>query len=307
MQVALSSTLTIDDLVAVYCYAQDLAPFEYGETAALFLLQKHRQAFASNIARVPELLGKHADKLLTLMEYFVRHTDFVYPLFDGTPPLSKCASIAGTLEELWETSETSGDFEIVCEGCEPRRVHAFVMCSSWPYFKQMFDASLKETQERRLHLPAVDQDGGLDEEVLDMIIELAYLGRLSSGSKEALRLNIAGAADFVLSAARLYLRDHTNCETRRHDSTIQCSPCELLVSECVRLALAYDANVVALYKHAVELDLDEVVYVIRERIISKAGELVQEDSDARDELRALPQELLFDILQTMATLYRPAK
>lgn len=199
------SAVNVEELVQLYCYSLDLNPFDEGQHVALYLLQKHKAALASYTKRLPELLGKHANKLMGLMQV-LQATGNAEPTAPITAQMlgaiSDFMTVKDALRKLYEQHE-KGDFEIAIKGTDQKlRAHSFVLYALWPYFRLLFDTNMKEKQQMRLELPAVGQDGGISLEMLELIVELCY--NPDALSEE--RVNEALALD-ALAIANLYLLD----------------------------------------------------------------------------------------------------
>jgi hypothetical protein len=200
-------TVSIQDLVQLYCYSLDLSPFDAGQKVAVYLLQKHIALLRPHMKSLPQWLGKHSDKLMDLVQAFAVPVDSVAAPITSQMIATKgnFLPLADTLVKLY-SERHKADFEITIKKtgiCE--KVHSYVMYSMWPYFRHMYDANTKEKQQRRLELPAVGEDGGMSPQILQLIIEMCY----KPGMKDLRqRLSDAATAMQILSISNLYLVNH---------------------------------------------------------------------------------------------------
>jgi hypothetical protein len=198
--------VNVQELVQLYCYCLDLKPFEEGRQVALFLLQKHSTELKPHMASVPQWLGKHADAFINLIQDLIGAFDPTkVPI---TPSMlaekGNFASVAAVLEALY-AERASGDFDIIIKGAKPEKVHSYVMYARWPYFRQMYDANMKEKRQGKLALPASNEDGGMAPELLQLIIALCYKpNMLRDNSGQIVTLPVAIQ---LLSISDLYFLD----------------------------------------------------------------------------------------------------
>jgi hypothetical protein len=277
------------ELIGLYCYSLDLGNFIDGEKVAMYLLQKHRKLIASQAAQIQTLLGRHGNRFLDLVTMFRANAEASSPLETlqcaSSGQRSSSSSIGESLAKLHATRQKSADFTIVIKGRCARKVHAFVMHSAWPYFRHMFDAGLKEKKERCLSLPHIDEDGGMDEKVLDLIIEVAYNRDLLWKRKQLRdKVNVELALQ-VLSVAELYLRAHDGEE----------NIVGKLVDECAKFALDDDAHCIKVFSIASEFGMADIAAKAKRKIMSKLPALKKVDS-TRHEIESLPKELVLDLL-----------
>jgi hypothetical protein len=276
------------ELIGLYCYSLDLANFDDGEKIAMYLLQKHRQLIAPQAAQIQTMLGRHGHRFFDLVTMFIAQVEASSPLptlqAESSETNSTSFSVGEALIKLYSARQKTGDFTIQIKGRRARKVHAFVMHSAWPYFRHMFDAGLKEKQERRLSLPYIDEDGGVDEKALDLIIEVAYNRDLIWQRKQLRPKLSVELALQLLSVSELYLRAHDG-ETNIFGK---------LVDECAKFALEDDDHCIKVFNIASEFGMTDIAARAKARIISKLPALTSEES-AKQEIEQLPKEHVLDL------------
>jgi hypothetical protein len=283
---------TIEQLIGLYCYIIDLGPFNNGEMVALSMMQKHRKLIAPATSQIPALLGRHSDRCMGLIAHLIENTDSVsFKSSNHSPGPSSPVpgSLADALAQMHVARETEGDFEIAINGCATRKVHSFVMYSVWPYFRLMCEAGMAEKQTRRLVLPGANEDGCMDEAVLDLIIEVGYKPDfILKVLRERLNVELAIA---VLSVSELYLRS-SDKETRYKQLY------NLLVDECARFALKHEENYVLVFQIAKEHGMADVALKAKSLIISKLKQLMEKGSQTRAQIEALPKATLIELFSS---------
>jgi hypothetical protein len=283
------------ELIGLYCYSLDLPNFVDGEKIAMYLLQKHRKLIAPQTAQIQTLLGRHSNRFLDLVTMFIDNAEAISPLQTlqcASSDRSPSNSIGESLAKLHASRQKTGDFTIVIKGQRARKVHAFVMHSAWPYFRRMFDAGLKEKQERRLSLPQIGEDGGVDEEVLDLIIELGYYRDLVQRTEQLRGKLSVGLALQILSISELYLQSDAG-ETNIYTT---------LVEECTQFAFEDDDHCLKAYRLAIELKMDNFASQAKQSVLRKFPKLAKEPA-TKQQTEALPKKQLHDLLFSYLEAY----
>lgn len=206
----------IESFVWLHCYAVDL-DFDLGQKVTLFLLRKNKASLAAGIKNLPKWMGRFSDQALELAGKLISHEELRKPINIAELPQQKTKKKFMTIPETMvkllrdessggsSSSSTSGaPFHVRVRGCPSRRVHAFVLYSRWPFFRKMFDSGFKEKESRLLELPNQNEEGGMHPDVLEIILEFAYTGRLEKAEK---RVDHAVATQ-ILHVADLYLDNY---------------------------------------------------------------------------------------------------
>jgi hypothetical protein len=286
--------LNTQDLVETYAYCLDLNPFDEGHMAMLYLLQKNAMQLRPHMKSVPQWLGKHADTFIDLVQ------DLMVP-FDTLelPITAEMLAAKGNFLGLAETFEAlyrirhDGDFEISIKGDEAEMVHSFVLYAMWPYFRQMYDAGMKEKREGRLELPAFGEDGGMSPEVLQLIIELCYNpDKLQTNADEGISAVIAMQ---ILPIAQMYLAGDAGPEESKHGIFTQLVD---LAQAQVTGGLTLD-SCIQVYQQGLYYGLDRVSESAGNMIVSNIKSLMA-TPERMAEFKALPAAILLQLFQTCA-------
>jgi hypothetical protein len=285
-------TVSIQDLVQLYCYSLDLSPFDAGQKVAVYLLQKHIALLRPHMESLPQWLGKHSDKLMELVQAFVAPVDSVAAPITSQMIATKgnFLPLADTLVKLY-SERHKANFEITIKKtdiCE--KVHSYVMYSMWPYFRHMYDANTKEKQQHRLELPAVGDDGGMSPQVLQLIIEMCYKPSMKDLTQ---RVSDVATAMQILLIANLYLINHDDGAEGTFD--------RLIASAQHKIDTGLNADVcIDVFKQATALGLVDVANSARKVIFTNIGTLLSTPIH-HDALRKLSQEMLFELFRGLQT------
>lgn len=161
--------MTIESLVQLFPLALNLTNFDVGVELCLEILRKHKAAIPKK--KLPELLNNNHDLAWDLIDR-LDHVPAAVKV-DNLKVLPT-KSVSDMLAHL-RSDAKSADFDIQVGSCAPVRCHSWVLYSRWPYFRHMLSSNMKEASNKKLLLPAADQNGGMAAVCIDVRrIELAF-------------------------------------------------------------------------------------------------------------------------------------
>jgi hypothetical protein len=282
-----SKGTAVEDLMALYCLAQDLQPFKPGEKVAIRLMRANRDLLVPHTNNFSKLLGKHNHMVMDLVASLIATGEAHFEEIAQDGRSKGALSIKAALKRMYESRDKDGDFEIIVKERTPRRVHSAVMFSVWPYFRQMIDAGMREKNQRRLVLPCSGEDGGMSEEVLDLTIELAYMRRMTK--KMSSRYLTADFALNVIFIADLYFGS---------DSTSS-NAYSKLKKTCVDFLVADDESCIKLYRIASEAEMDDIATAAKQSLLTRVDELFA-SAATKAMIEDLPKKLIVDLFSSFA-------